>query len=636
MPEPDVSPVTSAAPTNPRVPSEPADSALTGDQVLHALSQIERQLHDLRRVREEQAQVEVQVAGRIAELAQRESDVESRSSTLDAQRAALESERSSLDAAREQLDHRIADLETRAKELERRSIELNEQTRSYDERESSMRARLAELEQRTSELTAAMRAAEARERALAETAEALAKRESDLASKEQGLAAHDLHVSDARQELSRREAEVMGRSAAMDQREDELRAREARVAESESRQKAVPAPSGDSSDDDWWLTGKVSGTSADVAAAVRLRRERLARYKKLLHERASQLIQAKQAVEARFAEFEAIKHQITGERQVLAGEREAIAAQRKALEAERAGLHAEQEHLEKSRHAADLHRPAQPAQHDAAIQQAQQQLAADRAALQRERLSLEAAAHVVAKREATRSTGLLVASVSVTLVALGALSWFGAGLVAEPVYLASVTLAAENANGDLDDDQIAAWQRAVAELPGDPQLLDLAAERYRQRGMTSLAGSGGLQLRLNADLDADTSALGVVRFTLRGTGKSRTERELETLAAACVSHANDIRAQRRDGVPTLVVATSKADEQPVEDPRLFVFASIMGGLTLFSLLAGFGAWRGLVGKRRRFEAEMTRIENADDPSWDPADDMRVSPDQTRGFSAPKN
>lgn len=338
--------------------------------------------------------------------------------------------------------------------------------------------------------------------------------------------------------------------------------------------------------------GEAAASGVNDAAALALRRVRLAKLKALLAERANQLVQIKEALEARAA-------QVQAQAQALA-QAQAEASARARTEA-----------------------PAPPARetdHDtahliaaaAALDAQRGQLDAERAALQRDRAALDRAARALDRQRAARGASLLVAAGAVTLTALGALSWFVAGQVVQPVYLASVSLAAENPEQSLDDEQVEAWQAHVAAMPEDPQLLDAAAERFRQRGMTDLAQPGALVLRLKKDLDARTDEPGVVRFTLRGQGRTRVERELEALAGACVSLANDTRASRRDGAATILASASKADAEPIEDPRVAAFSAILGGLAALTLLCGAAAWRGLVQKRRAFEARMARAESDDD------------------------
>lgn len=234
----------------------------------------------------------------------------------------------------------------------------------------------------------------------------------------------------------------------------------------------------------------------------------------------------------------------------------------------------------------------------------EEQLVRERQALRADRAALEAVARRLLRKRGGALAGASLAGLLTLWVALAAGSWFVAGRFAPAMFAASARLGIEDAGGELDDEQRRAWGKFIEQLPGDPQFIELAADRFKQRLIPSLATPGLLAQRLERDLSLDPAGTGEVMLTLVGHGASRTERELQTIVSAAVTRANDTRAFRDDQAATLVLASAKTDPEPIEDPRLALFGAILGGATALLLLGGAACWRGFT---RRADAQARAI-----------------------------
>lgn len=194
------------------------------------------------------------------------------------------------------------------------------------------------------------------------------------------------------------------------------------------------------------------------------------------------------------------------------------------------------------------------------------------------------------------------------LSAILGVSWWLAGILDRPVYLAQTMLSMEavpeSAEGATDS-----WHRFHEDLARDPHLVQVTAERMKRRGREDLASPSDMRAYLADHLAMDAPAPGKVRVTLTGTGRDRTLRLLETFVSAMVTLANDSRDRRLDRANTLVVSPPAADAEPVRSRRIPLFAVTGAGLATISLA---GASWFARGRTRRSSADPSAP--ADDPT----------------------
>lgn len=172
---------------------------------------------------------------------------------------------------------------------------------------------------------------------------------------------------------------------------------------------------------------------------------------------------------------------------------------------------------------------------------------------------------------------------------LGA-SWWLAGVLDEPVYLAQTRLKMENA-AEARDDAVDSWTRYHEDLSVDPQMLEEVAERLKKRGDPELVNPTAVRRLIEDRLVIDSPERGHLTLTLTGEGRLRTQRTLETYTAALVGHANDTRDRRLDRSSTVVAAAASTPELPAGSGRvqLFLFtAAVMLALTVTAGLGGVG------------------------------------------------
>ena len=276
---------------------------------------------------------------------------------------------------------------------------------------------------------------------------------------------------------------------------------------------------------------------------ARLRRARLARYRELVQNEAAKLVEAERLLAIRL---------------------------RKAKEVEQDN--------------ADLRR---------AVERALIEHEADKSRLEKAALAikqLKATQPRVAPRvEPSRRGSRLLPAFGVVclgLASLGGLSWHIAGEFAHSVHLAEMRISAETAGTALGEAQASAWLDYHESLVEDPQVIGLASERLKRRGLVSVSEPGALRKRLAGDLDVMRTGDSTLSLTLRGEGEAQTRRLLETYVLTLVSFANDTRDYREDASATVVTAGASVDASPLETNRVELFAMIAGmSAALCGLLA---------------------------------------------------
>lgn len=489
--------------------------------------------------------------------------------------AARDAALAQLDAARAEAAHARAGLE----DTQQRQTQVAADAQRLESDRAELAARLEQMEQQAALATArAQELATALDRAEAEARDAM------------GRAAH-LAADLARAEEEGRES--MARAAHLSA--DLLRAQ---AAAQEAATSNTAPPVAPTTDDTW----------------TALRRERLRRQRHLLAERAAQLVQAKDLLQQRLAEVTAAQSNITAapseaDRAQLDAERAQLQQQIDALSRQRAELEQAQAAARQTADAANADRAEIESQR-AALQSQRIALEAQRAALETQRIELEqrasrpaaaasfdddldpSPARAKAPMPASVRAAVIAASAVVSVAGIAGVSWWAAGVLDAPVYVAASTLTIEEKRGGHSAEALASWQAFQQELLDDPRLMEITAERLDRRGITELRTPTDLRRRLEADLVADTGEAGKVTLTLRGEGDLRTQRTLETLVASMVTMANDARDRRLDGASTAVVQPAATGDAPVSSKRQRYFAFIAGGLAALtaSLSLAGAAW----------------------------------------------
>ena len=196
-----------------------------------------------------------------------------------------------------------------------------------------------------------------------------------------------------------------------------------------------------------------------------------------------------------------------------------------------------------------------------------------------------------------------------SLVVIAALAWQIGGQMVPSTYAVRGSLRADMAGRELLPDEQKAWNDSHNSLVKDPELLNLAAARFGQRAMSSLANAASLKQRLDADLTVITDVPGTLTLELRGEGKERTERELETLILAIAASANGSREARGDGATTSVSEAPKAGTEAIKDPRFMTVMTLGGAGSVAVGFAIFIMYQLLVSGKQRFETDMKLAEN---------------------------
>ncbi|MDX2115109.1 MAG: hypothetical protein SFZ24_05735 [Planctomycetota bacterium] len=164
--------------------------------------------------------------------------------------------------------------------------------------------------------------------------------------------------------------------------------------------------------------------------------------------------------------------------------------------------------------------------------------------------------------------------------AIGAASWWIAGVLQPPTYLAHCTLAMERQPGTAahTDEAVESWRAFHVGLAEDPMLMEQVAQRLKRRGYETLATPADVRARTEQDLTVEEASPGELRLTFKGQGAAQTRHVLETFASALAASANDARSRRLDRATTVVTAPARVEDTPVRDTRLGLFAGISAGM----------------------------------------------------------
>jgi hypothetical protein len=149
----------------------------------------------------------------------------------------------------------------------------------------------------------------------------------------------------------------------------------------------------------------------------------------------------------------------------------------------------------------------------------------------------------------------------------------------------------------------------------DPHFLEVAAERMQRRGIAEFGSAPVLGEYLRQNLSVLSPEPGKVQLELRGNGKDRVARVLQTYAVTLATSANQGRARRVDGAGTLITQDATPTGTPIDDAEMLNTAMVFGGSSLSVLLVGGVLWRRMVAAKQKFEQSEAVARLMDDARW---------------------
>jgi len=587
----------------------PSGEHASGDEVLGLLDKLGAQLEQLRTFKSERDAFHHMQSQREAEIAERQRQVEAMASEVerrhsDAQRAeqALASARAQVEAEAERIAGLTREIESRSAELETKFREADQRLQQAEQRAHALEQHQQQLSQRQSELEHAAAVVN-------QKAQELAQREAAASSKAQQdhgeVAALRRQLEQAGSALDQLQQQVAAAEQRASGAQAELAKAAERLAEAERKaQQALESSAGSGEASKAYeekiakydrvieaLKGKLaasegriaeltvrleeaaaagslsrSGLSVEDLASVELRRERLRVYKALLQQQARKIAQAKKVLEKRQSELE-----------------KNVGSRTRAEENK--------------------------------LNELKQQVQAEKEEVARIRKSATA-------RAARNRAGLFVLFFGVGLCFIAAASWFAAGKVAKPTYLATATIGLDERDVVAGSDQVDSWQQFQRQLVSDPQLLEQASQRMDARGFRDLRTPSDLRAFLGENLEINATQPGRIALAMRGEGEGRTARMLETLVTSLVSYSNDTRDLRRDRASTVVVVPARAEGEPVEDPRVAVAGMIAGGASALALFLAVVFWRSMTRPPEDEDELLAVTVDAGAMPLDPSDSTR--------------
>jgi len=488
-----------------------------------------QRLLDEKQARLESTEAELGASRSEIEAAQREHE-QSRSER-DAARGEREAARTERDDARRERDTAHQDRDAARNELERTQLRLESLQSELGSAHNESASTKTEYESVHGEIdslrTQLSSARHERDDALSalESAQAqLGEAQASLEATDSSGTATEAQLESFRSERDEARTKVQELNSALASAREELDAAQSLIEEAASV--PTPAPPADRASQEF----------------VRRRRDRLGKYRELVERQAAKVIQAEALLAERIARMD-----------TSASDESKLQPQLDALASERDGLKVKLGQAAK------------------AIRQLK---------------ASPAPAKLVVKKAPSRTLGS-IAFVLLGVAALSATSWHFSGEFAHASYVAEMGIAPEIPASEMAEGESEAWLSYHESLTTDAQVLGLAAERLKRRGITSLADPIALREKIELDLDVMRTGEGGLGYTMRGTGGSATRRALETYVLTLVSFANDTRDYRKDGASTLVSVGAKAGDEPISSNRLELFGIIAGASLIVCAVLGF-------------------------------------------------
>ncbi len=665
-----------ASPSELGTPARPLD-AEPGDRLLNMIADVEQQLASLKQVHTQRRETELTLAEREADLAKREQDLVFRFDQIQAEKETLDAARGELERGRAEIQSGLAELESKREAQAERERMIREDTEQrielLSQREEEI-ARGAELvRQSRDEIDRLRDELAAQQIAIDERAALFEAGEQELRAKLEGFRQRVLEAEQAREELqsvvceretqlaalaeelrearvsSAGSAEAEARLSAADAEIAALRSELARLSSSLADREAMIAELREQQADAGVAGQRIQTLEAQLSAAVDAREALEERTRALESELETVQSEARAAIER--ARSEQGKRAGNAQRELEAARAACVeleakldAAQREKadLENDVLGLTAEIAQLrERGSVRSDTFTVSRRARLRAVRQALRAQSAKIQKANQALRKRYQQAEQVLAQRgELIVARDALMAAQSkvdtqgragrmfgamalflIVLTLVGSLSWVTALQVVPGRYAASAVIAAQSRNRDLTPDEGQQWVVFHQDALNDPRFLEMASERMRRRGITSMGSAPALRERMQADMDAFTSEPGTLTIELRGRGGQRTARELETLVASLIAHSNASRLRRADAAMTVLKTPPSGADRPIGYEHYAVAGSGLGVAVLLSGFLGFGIWRKLSSVKSTFE-QQEQIDTAlEEARWGLPEDL---------------
>lgn len=215
-----------------------------------------------------------------------------------------------------------------------------------------------------------------------------------------------------------------------------------------------------------------------------------------------------------------------------------------------------------------------------------------------------------------RSSSVVALFLAVCVLAfMGAASWVITDQFVPATYAASAVVAAEFPAGTAEPGSAAEWQAFHEKLLLDPQLMSRVSERMATRGFPELSAPAAVKAKLDADMSWSSPEPGQLVLELRGEGRERNARMLDTYASTLVLESNGLRQRRQDAAQTVMAQRPQSGVEPLEDPRP-QFAALGGTCAaLFGFLLWFGIWSRMVKAKAKFEQSAQIDHLLEDAGW---------------------
>lgn len=649
------------------------------DDVLHALSEFEEGLKGLKAIYNERQFQQAQLHQREVDCLMKEAELSQKSDELAELEAKVAKETSEIASLREQLEARAASIEERERqilqereEIQKRKDTAEETARTLTELDRSMReeassrqkaieARAAEVEAKALHLETLLTEAESKQgeyatrmRELDALDVEIAKERAQNEARANALTDERRRLDEARADLSRREAALadsLAKIAAWEVESANLskRLREAQDSARKSEANAALA-SGRINELERQLVATKESLAAcesgraDGAEALRQRIERLGevleeyeQWWRIERDEVRALRGEASCQALRTAELEGVIEQlrerlnseIDARRAIEEKHAAALAEAGESLAQARADRHVSgsaegTESIHRRRNRLKKCRQLVKARHEK-VKRAEEALArryeqvehllSQRAQLAEAHKTVTHAQRRLQKQQATGRTAVVMLCTVVVVALLTILSWAVSRETFPGRYAAKSMMRADGRGKELNAAELSEWTSYVKDLVRDPRFADAVAKRMTRKGMETLSVPAAVAARMKADLSVESSKDGEVVLELRGEGKRRTERELETIATALAAEANAARASRADGTVTLPPTDADAGNTPIDDTQKIAAAIMLGSGLFVTLFVGAFLWKKLANAKTQFEQDSQLASVLDEASW---------------------
>lgn len=224
-----------------------------------------------------------------------------------------------------------------------------------------------------------------------------------------------------------------------------------------------------------------------------------------------------------------------------------------------------------------------------------------------------------ARGRAVQTTFFLTCAAAV----MAGIAWLLAGQVAPETFIAKATLAADNSERQLSGDELEEWNKWHRELLEDPRFHDFAAQKFTRQGVAGWGTPSAVRDRIKSTVQTSNNKPGEMTVEMKGIGRERLERELQTLAIAVQSSSREARERRADGANTSITQPAKAGAEPVESVRMVYTGAIFGGQVLVFGVLGMIVWNRLKQAKMKFDQSQAVDATEDEARW-PALDRKAA------------